>query len=48
MKKEIKIIIEKWNNSDIPYSVYIGEKYFEDLSKDMLIGLIVNEIENLK
>lgn len=48
--KELKminktIIIEKWSNSNIPYAVYIGEKYFEDLSKEMLIGLIIKQLK---
>ena len=48
MKTEINVRIEKWDKSNIPYAVYIGEKYFNDLSKEMLIGLIIKEIEKLK
>lgn len=45
---KMKIEIEKWGKSNIPYAVYIEEKYYEDLSKEMLIGLIIKEIEKLK
>lgn len=45
--KHTTIDIEKWNKSNIPYSIYINDVYFEDLSKEMIIGMIIKEIEKL-
>jgi len=46
--KKIRIEIEKWGKSQTDWAVYIDEKYYEDLSKDMVMGEIIKSIERME